>query len=322
MSLPLRLLLVPLVLSSTGCLEALQKHNAEVRAERRHGKIEAACKERNTDELREAMKNEPDHENLVLAKRCHAQIKLDELLATDCPTFSDAFAKRIRRQEGKSEISSRNPLIDFSVESFAGEEQLDKLELLANKARTCNDTNVLFGYDGHAVAGWELWAAVLDRLDEANHDVYPLLVRYLQEDDRTRPSAPDSVVIVRWLRKSQDASKCPKLEAVTRGKHLTSIRADLLYFFAGRSCKREVSAVAGELLASPLARHRMDACFALRDAGDTSHVGKMRRLAQTDTARAVEEAKARFWTYAYVTYPVREACQQALNELELKHVKD
>ena len=306
------LLLVSFVLSGSGCLEALQRHNTEARAKRRHDTIDTACRSRDADGLKEVLRKESNPENHKLAKRCYVDIKVADLLATDCPAFHNAYTERASTQEGSVTVTRKNPLIDFDFQGLSKEEVHERLVAMAQKARGCNDTHILFGAGG---AGFD--AAVLREIDEG-HQLYPLLIGYLKQSAKHRPSVPDSYLIVNWLRSTQTAAQCAELEAVTRSDVLTPIRADILYFFARHRCKPQVRAVAGELLASPIARHRIDACYALRDTGDQTHAAKMRRLAQTDTARSIEEAQKGFWTYAYITYPVREACQSALNELELK----
>ncbi len=312
------LMMFALLFFSTGCLEALQNHNRQVRAGKRHEGIEAECKARDAAALKERLKTESDSANFKLANDCYNDIKIDALLATDCDAFARAFTWTEER-EGNRTKSSRSELVDFSLDKMDEPEKNERLVSIAKKALECKNPNILFGHDGHTIRGTPegAWTAAYSKLEDDGGEVYPLLLEYLRETDNASDSRPDSHVVVSWINKTRKASDCAELDAATKKDSLTGVRADLLYFFAKSGCKNEVRTLAGEMLVSDVPRWRMDACSALREAKDKTHIAKMRRLAKTDTARTIEKAQAGFWTYGYVTFPVREACQEAINKLEL-----
>ncbi len=228
---------------------------------------------------------------------------------------------RIRYQEEGSELDldvAIRSLIDFKVEGYPTEKERQELtRAIADKAVECRASRILFGTDRRMVGVADAaWARTLDDLD--GDTLYGMLRDDLRDKSGVVKSRGDVRTSVSWLYRTQSASRCAELESVTRGQPLHPWRGALLPFFTNKKCATETRTVAGELLASSVPEYRMDACLALRDLRDKTHLAKMRRLAETDPARSIEKERQGYWTYAFVTHPVRETCQQAVNQIELR----
>ena len=176
MSLTLRVLMFAIALSTTGChlaLEALTKHNQEVRTEKTSVHIKKACSERDTAELKKYV-HAPDDANRGLALRCYTEIKYEALMALDCDGFVGAF-ERVETKKGNSVQSTRNDLVDFTLEGYEDtEERQAKALSFVEKAHACRATRVLFGSHRHAVVRDGVdWMRLLEQLDET--ELYAML---------------------------------------------------------------------------------------------------------------------------------------------------
>lgn len=319
MSFMLRLAILVLSLGPLGCLGALQKHNETRRTERRAEGIAAACKEKDAAKLEEFLKYEPDRANHAAATSCLVDLRVTALVSADCATFSSAFADRDRHMEGKVEVSKRKQLIDFQRHLFA-EPEPDRerhFGAIADKAWACHDNTVLFTDASNALMknGADTWNPLYARLEKKGGagSVLERMLEVMRADDL--PMTPDAARMAGWLGKVKPVDRCKDLEEASRGK--SGMRHDLLHFFLQNDCKSEAASIATEQLTSKDAGARMDACLAFGRLKDKTRVAEMRRLATTDTARSLDRERVGYLTYAYVTFPVREACQQTLNELEL-----
>lgn len=319
MSLILRLILLVACLVPVGCLSALQKHNERVRAEQRSEGIATACQQKDVAKLKEYLDYEPDRQNREAATTCLVDLQMAALTQADCATFSAAFVEREEHQEGRIVVSKRSSLIDFRRYLLAEprEKVAERQAAIVDKAWACHDNVVLFTNAGNALLkdDADTWNPLYARLENTAGDG-SVLARMLES---MREEAPlrtlDSTRVAAWLEETKPVGRCKDLEEASRGKAI--MRQYLLYFFLRNNCKGEATSIATEQLVSKDANARMDACLAFGRLKDKSRVADMRRLAQTDTARSIDRERIGFLTYAYVTYPVREACQQTLNELEV-----
>ncbi len=306
--------------ATSGChlaIDALKRHNEETRANRVRDRIDASCKGRDTEDLKKILGFESNHDNHQAALACYTKIKATALLTSRCEDFVGAF-DWVETQEGTVTKSTRSSLIDFKVEGYPTEKERQELtRAIADKAVECRASRILFGTDRRMVGVADAaWARTLDDLD--GDTLYGMLRDDLRDKSGVVKSRGDVRTSVSWLYRTQSASRCAELESVTRGQPLHPWRGALLPFFTNKKCATETRTVAGELLASSVPEYRMDACLALRDLRDKTHLAKMRRLAETDPARSIEKERQGYWTYAFVTHPVRETCQQAVNQIELR----
>jgi hypothetical protein len=301
------------VLASTGCLEALQKHNAERHTEARRQQIEDACRSKDEARLDQILRTESDRENHARANECYVGLKTDALVTADCPSFKAAF-EDISHREGRTVITKRNPMTDFGpkLADLAKPQRAPLLWRIVDKAASCKATDVLFASRGRRFIDDERdWVDLYAELERQGAPLFAYLIEYLtQGHDSIEPRS-----VVAWLDRTKGAEQCGQLEVASRNDDLA--RANLLFFFVRKGCKPQAHAVANELLGSSAAAFRARACFALRDIGDRSLVSKMKLLAERDVARELEAEYTGLWVIPYVSYPVREACQSALNTLAL-----
>lgn len=307
--------LLATLLASTGCVEALQRHNEQRHAQARGATIEQACQARDTAALERILASESNAANHARATECYVQIRVDALVTGSCESFEAAF-QDTTHMEGRTEVTERNEATGFGPQlQGLPEARRDAIRLrIAQKAASCHDGGVLFGYRGRRLdADRARWPETYAALEHAGQPIYPMLLSYLASAHHEPIDAPS---VVTWIEQTKPASRCHELEAATRSE--SRLRADLLYFFTRKRCRTEAHQVADELLASRAPGLRARACLALRDLGDRSLTRKMQLLAERDTARDLEADYDGFWVITYVTYPVREACQSALNELALR----
>lgn len=313
----LSIVFLSLLVATTGCIDALKQHNEARNAAARGTRIDAACAARDVAALDEMQRYEPNHVNHARALDCFLRLKVEALEALECPAFAAAFEDEVH-MEGQTQVTHRND--QSSLASYLTDQPVDRVAAIhtriARKALGCRAASVLFSQrrvtlgGGDGSEGSEAWARVFASLDQPG--LYGLLVSYVR---RTHDSLA-SQSIVTWLDQTHGAAQCGELEGATR--HSENLRADLLYFFVRKHCKREAHAVASELLASPAAGFRARACMALRDLDDRSELSRMQLLATRDTARELEAGYSGFWVIGYVSFPVREACQEAINQLVLR----
>lgn len=297
-----------LALPNAGChlaLEALEKSNQARRDDRARVALEKACADKDVKTLQKVYSSR--NEDHAFAQRCVAEIKVAALLDAECDTWNATF-----------DPLDKGAKLDKSValSAYTDEaERKEKATSLAKKALQCGTTRFLLGSYRVAEDGVK-WAEIIDGLDADR--IYALLRDDLRDKTGIVASGQAEIAIA-WLLRNQEKDRCAELETVTREpKKPHPWRGVLLPFFSKKQCAAQAKQVATELLASSYAEDRMDACRALRDMNDKSQLGKMRRLAETDPARSLERQRSGFWEYAFVTFPVRETCQAAVNQLELR----
>lgn len=254
---------------------------------------------------------------------CYIGAKTEALLALPCDGFRAAFVP-IVTSDGRSTKTTPNPATAYgNWTSGLPPAERDRIVLsVAERAVACDAGEVLFTRALHRIdQGDRNWARVYRALEERNLDLYRPFVRFVGASVRMN----DAGTVLSWLA-SRPARDCAELEgasaAAAEPAVRESTRAVLLLFFAKKSCRKEVTAVARELVSSRVATFRARSCTALRDVGETSLRAQMQLLAGTDPARQLETQDVGGYEYAqrvaYLTHPVREACQQAINELALK----
>jgi hypothetical protein len=300
--------LLAIASSTSGChlaIEALERSNQERRDDHARVALDKACADKDLATLQKVYSSRA--EDQTFAKRCVVDIQVSAVLATDCETFTAAFDPLDKREK---------PSTNIALESYTDEkERARRARQLADKALECKTTRFLLGPHAARTAAVN-WTEIVDALDQDQ------LYAVFREDLGARAGVVDSgsaQIAVSWLIRTQDANRCADLVAVTRDtKKPHPWRGVLLPFFVGKKCASETKIVASELLSSGWAEDRMDACRALQGLGDKSQLQKMKRLATTDPARSLERQRAGVWEYAFVTHPVREVCQGAVNQLELR----
>ena len=302
--------MLALALPSSGChlaLEAIERGNQERRDDHARVALEKACTEKDIPTLQKVYSSR--NEDHVFSQRCVAEIKVEALLATSCELFSATF-------DPLDHTESKKPDKNVSLDAYADATERDqRAKQLAEKALECKTTHFLLA--SYRVPSQSVdWPKIIDALDQER------LYGMFRDDLKGRSgvvSSGQAQQAISWLVRKQDKARCGDLEAATRdSKKPHPWRGVLLPFFVDKKCAAETKQVATELLASSWAEDRMDACRALQGLGDKSQLAKMKRLAETDPARSLERQGSGFWEYAFVTHPVREACQGAINQLELR----
>ncbi len=298
------------LLPNAGChlaIEALERSNQERRDDHARVALEKACTDKDIPTLQKVYSSRKEDSDF--AQRCVAEIKVDALLATSCEVFSATF-------DPLDESGAKKADKHVSLDVYADEtERNARATQLAEKAFECKTTRFLLA--SYRVQSTSVdWPKIVDALDQDG------LYAMFRDDLKARTgvvSSGQAGLAVAWLMRKQDGKRCAELEAVTRDpKKAHPWRGALLPFFVDEKCAAETKLVATELLASSWAEDRMDACRALQGLGDKSQLAKMKRLADTDPARSLERQGSGFWEYAFVTHPVREVCQGAVNQLELR----
>lgn len=297
-----------LALPNAGChlaIQAIERAGQERRDDNARVALEKACADKDLKTLQKVYSSrKEDH---AFAQRCVAEIKVAALLGADCETWNATFDPLDKGQKLDRTVA----LSAYTDEA----ERTEKAQSLAKKALQCGTTRFLLGTYRPAEDGVK-WAPIIDGLDRDR--VYELFRDDLKAKTGIVASGQASLAIS-WLLRSQEKDRCAELESITRdAKKPHPWRGVLLPFFSKKQCTAQAKQVATELLASSFADDRMDACRALQDMNDKSQLGKMKRLAETDPARSLERERSGFWEYAFVTYPVRETCQAAVNQLEMR----
>lgn len=298
------------LLPTTGChlaIEALERSNQERRDDHARVALEKACADKDIPTLQKVYSSRKEDSDF--AQRCVADIKVDALLATSCEVFSATFDPL-----DDSDAKKVDKHVSLDVYADATERN-QRAKQLADKAFECKTTRFLLA--SYRVQSTSVeWPKIVDALDR--DELYAMF----RDDLKARSgvvASGQAGLAVAWLMRTQDAKRCADLEAATKDtKKPHPWRGALLPFFVDKKCAGETKLVATELLASSWAEDRMDACRALQGLGDKSQLSKMKRLADTDPARSLERQGSGFWEYAFVTHPVREVCQGAVNQLELR----
>ena len=280
----------------------------DVRASRRafaeeHAKIDAAIKARNHVDLEDFIYHSDFTEDTKLARKEYLRIRHEQLVASSC----DSFERELASSTGASNFLSYHKHAE-------GEDQQKLLhdEVLA-KVVDCKNPRLFT----REVLGDDIVGKTLVELEQQGKPVYEAFLALVRSADGDYVESATFT----WLNRTKTASICRELEQNAYDNDGT--RDFLLGYYSTKNCRTEAVRVARTLLSSRSSAARMHACNAMRVVGDSSLIPQMRILAENDVSTHVEAQTYEGWAYTVVvasevTYPVREACQQAINELRTK----
>jgi hypothetical protein len=255
------------------------------------------------------------------ARALSFELRSKALLAMDCPAFETAFTPLVVRGDDGRTQEVGNPATGFG----AAADQLEPAQRAAfehavvEKAADCK-SQLLF----RGELGWLLDAdddrhrgQLLIDLEHEGKPIFEIFLALLHAQNRHTLFKSNAAFA--WLESTKSAAACPELEAAARSADIGT-RAFLVAFYTKKGCRLETVRAAKELIATESPLLRMEACQAEQLVGDTSLLEQMTYLSQNDTTRDIGHQDVGVWRFHYLTYPVREVCQEAINELHMKSI--
>lgn len=294
--------------TSASSTTSSRQPRSHAREDRDRVQIENAYADRDVRMLHELLDITTDKANHALAAEYYVMLRLESLTHLDCDAFFAAF------QPVKKRL---NPRTEFAA--FTGEltpaKQTEVMSTVLGIAARCRSPQ-LFATTIHRLipeATEDAWADALIAVDRKGLPVYTAFVASL----RSSAKGMDATLTSKWLVATRTQAECHELEEAAQKADPTA-RASLVYFYLQKGCKAEAVHAARELLASRIANFRARGCRTLRELGDTSLIPQMEQLAKADNASKLEDDQQQLWAYSFTKFPVRETCQQALEQLRVK----
>jgi hypothetical protein len=266
-------------------------------------RIHAAIKARNHVELEDFIHHSEFEKSTTLARKEFLRIRREQLAAASCIEVD----RELSSHTGASNFLEFHERADNDTEK-----QQIRDEVIA-KIADCKSP-LLFTT---RVLGDDIVGKLLVDLERQGKPVFEAFLALVRSPDADYVESATFT----WLNKTKTAASCPELER--NGDVNDGTRDFLLGFYSTKGCRAEAVRTARVLVSSRSSAARMHACNAMRVLGDSSLLPQMRVLADNDTSTHVEAQAYEGWAYTVVvasgvTYPVREACQEAINELRTK----
>ncbi len=273
------------------------------RFDEERARIDAAIKARNHVELADFIHHSDFVDNTKLARKEYLRIRREQLVAASCDDVERELASSTRADNF------------LSYHERADDEDQQKqlrAEVLA-KLADCRSPR-LFTVE---VLRDDIVGQTLVDLERQGKPVFEAFLALARSPEGDYVESATFT----WLTNTKTAAVCSELEQNAYDNDGT--HDFLLGFYSTKNCRPEAVRAARRLLSSRRSAARMHACNAMRVVGDSSLIPQMRVLAENDVSTHVEAHAYATWAYTVVvasgvTYPVREACQQTINELRTK----
>lgn len=218
--------------------------------------------------------------------------QIEAILAKDCSEF----------------MKESNYLFEFKYIKEDAQEDFEKKFL--KKGYECKDDKFFF-----ELGIKRGWSARGDFRENKNLSMFPTkelrsrLGAYLKSNNIECGKGCFDVMYF-WLEANGSTADCPDLR-----KALPKVsdygQSTFLGYFENKGCKTDAIAVATDFLQSPEPGMRITGCETLGRVGTTASVRKMKALADRDAYSVVRKRVQ--------VYPVRDACNGAIAQLELRH---
>ncbi|MFN0253229.1 MAG: hypothetical protein ACKV2T_40535 [Kofleriaceae bacterium] len=251
--------------------------------------------------------------NREMATEKFVELRLQLLATADCAAFEAAFQPRpvtaTNMQGGEWQPST--------MVSFGNVAPADKRETIAQallaKGADCTSAKVFSARFRSLTRDDDAqWARRLVALEKKGRPLYEAFRVMLSAGDL---SDFEATATYQWLLASKTAIDCKSFEEAAADNNNT--RSFLLGFYARKGCAEEGVRAARALVTAQSPELRGRACTLMSMMGNTSLLPQMKVLAASDPAKNVDPTRRR-GADAWVSFPVRETCQTAIDELRVK----
>jgi len=303
-------LVAGLVAGMAGCA-AMAESRRQNQAER--DQIEAAYRAKDAISLEEWMNAATFLRNREMASSQFIEVRLQQLASSECSTFEAAFQPRaITATNMKGEEWVPSTLVNFGNVAPAEKKATIAQALLA-KAADCTSAKVFSAKFRNLTRDDEAkWGERLVMLEKQGRPLYEAFRVALTSGDL---SDFEAQATYNWLIATKTATDCKAFEEAAANNN--DVRSFLLGFYARKGCTEEGVHAARALVTAKAPALRGRACTLMSLMGNTALLPQMKVLAASDPAKDVDPTRRR-GAEAWVSYPVRETCQTAIDELRVK----
>lgn len=298
------------VAGATGCA-AMRESRRQSQSEQ--DQINAAYRAKDAISLEEWTTAATFLRNRELATGQFIEVRLQQIANVDCTMFEAAFQPRpVTATNMKGEEWQPSTLVNFGTKAPADRREAIAEALLA-KAADCTSPKVFSARFRNLTRDDEgAWGRRLVALEKKGRPVYEAFRVAMTAGDLEDFEARATY---EWLIASKTATDCQAFEEAAADNN--NVRSFLLGFYARKGCAEEGVRAARALVTSKSPELRGRACTLMSLMGNTALLPQMKVLAANDPAKDVDPARRR-GSEAWVSYPVRETCQTAIEELRVK----
>jgi hypothetical protein len=251
--------------------------------------------------------------NREMATEKFVELRLQLLATADCGAFEAAFQPRpVTATNMKGEEWQPSTMVSFGNAAPADKRETIAQALLA-KAADCTSAKVFSTrFRSLTRDDEDQWARRLVALEKKGRPLYEAFRVTLTAGDLSDFEANSTY---QWLLASKNAIDCKSFEEAAADNN--NVRSFLLGFYARKGCTEEGVRAARALVTAKAPELRSRACTLMSMMGNTSLLPQMKVLAASDPAKNVDPTRRR-GADAWVSFPVRETCQTAIDELRVK----
>ncbi len=253
--------------------------------------------------------------NREMAAEKFVDLRLQLLATADCGAFEAAFQPRpVTATNMKGEEWQPSTMVNFGAVAPANRREAVAQALL-DKAAECTSAKV-FSTKFRSLTrdDDEAWARRLVTLEKQGRPLYEAFRVALTAGDL---SDFEAQATYHWLLVSKTATDCKAFAEAAADNN--NVRSFLLGFYARKSCTEEGVRAARALVTAKSPELRSRACTLMSLMGNTALLPQMKVLAASDPAKDVDPTRRR-GADVWVSYPVRETCQTAIDELRIKAI--
>jgi hypothetical protein len=251
--------------------------------------------------------------NREMATDKFVELRLQLLATAECSAFEAAFQPRpVTATNMKGEEWQPSTMVNFGAVAPPAKKEAIAQALLA-KAADCTSAKVFSTKFRSLTRDDEsTWANRLVALEKKGRPLYEAFRVAMTAGDLTDFEAQATY---QWLLLSKTATDCKSFEEAAADNN--NVRSFLLGFYARKGCTDEGVRAARALVTAKAPELRGRACTLMSLMGNTALLPQMKHLAASDPAKDVDPARRR-GADIWVSYPVRETCQTAIDELRVK----
>ncbi len=251
--------------------------------------------------------------NRELARGKFVDLRIQLLATADCGAFEAAFQPRpVTATNMKGEEWQPSTMVNFGAAAPADKRESIAQALLATAADCTSAKLFSTRFRQLTREDDDQWGRRLVALEKKGRPVYEAFRVALTAGDL---SDFEAQATYNWLIASKTASDCKSFEEAAADNN--NVRSFLLGFYARKSCSEEGVRAARALVTAKAPELRSRACTLMSLMGNTALLPQMKHLAASDPAKDVDPSRRR-GTEVWVSYPVRETCKTAIDELRIK----
>ncbi len=251
--------------------------------------------------------------NRELATAKFVDLRISLLATADCTAFEAAFQPRpVTATNMKGEEWQPSTMVNFGNVAPADKREAIAEALLA-KAADCTSAKVFSTRFRKLTRDDEdQWGRRLVALEKKGRPLYEAFRVAMTAGDLEDFEARATY---NWLIASKTATDCKAFEEAAADNN--NVRSFLLGFYARKGCSEEGVRAARALVTAKTPELRSRACTLMSLMGNTALLPQMKVMAASDPAKDVDPSRRR-GSEMWVSYPVRETCQTAIDELRVK----